>query len=66
MRSNMANDNSNPDTFETTVSAYTEAATPEERRLFLRACLRRLEADAALHAERLRLLVVASAAEGKS
>jgi hypothetical protein len=61
----MSNVSEHPDTFETTVTAYSEAANPEERRRFLRACLRRLEADAQLHAERLRLLVVASAAEGK-
>jgi hypothetical protein len=65
MRSDMSDD-SNPDTFETTLVGYADATTPEERRLHLRAALRRLEADAQLHAKRLELLVVASAAEGRS
>jgi hypothetical protein len=51
------------DPFETIIVGFTEATTIEEKRLFLRAAVRRLEADARLHAERLRLLLVASAAE---
>ena len=56
-----------PGSVESLIIAYREASDPADRRLALRACFRRLQADAAILAHRLELLVVASAAEeGKS
>jgi len=62
----MANDNSNPETLTQVITAYAEATDPQEKRLYLRAALRQLETDGARHVEALRLLVVASATEGKA
>jgi hypothetical protein len=51
------------DPFETIITAYADATTADERRTFLRAAVRTLHHDAELHAARLRLLLVAAAAE---
>ena len=63
---NVNEDRPPPETFETLVSGYAAATEPSERRLFLRAALRRLEHDAEIHADHVRLLVVASAADGQA
>ncbi len=62
-----------PPAFETLVSAYASATSPDDRRMYLRAALRSLAQDAsmhaerlALHAERMRLVMVAVAGEGQS
>jgi hypothetical protein len=62
----MSNVPSPSDAFETVVSAYASATTPADRRLYLRAALRRLEHDAQLHAEHMRLLMIASTGEGNA
>ncbi len=62
----MTNDNStHPSLLAEVITAYAEATEPDERRLYLRAALRQLEADGSRLAEHLRLLVVASASEMK-
>ena len=62
----MSNVPSPTETIETLISGYAAATEASERRMFLRAILRRLEHASTLHAEHLRLLVVASLAEGQA
>jgi len=59
----MSNVSDPTDPFETLITAYADATTDKERRTYLRAAVRRLNHDAELHAERLRLLLVAASAE---
>jgi hypothetical protein len=53
------------ETFGLLVGAYVEAHDPESRRSALRAALRIIEADMTRASERMRMLVAASAAEGR-